>query len=81
MTGNPPPRGIGRGLRDLCGSAKVAAAAMNKKVEAPIKKGYHPPPVRREIVDKLVQLYKKKRPEEFIRPGYPQKPPENLPPS
>jgi hypothetical protein len=54
---------------------------MNKKVEAPIKKGYHPPPVRREIVDKLVQLYKKKRPEEFIRPGYPQKPPENLPPS
>ena len=51
------------------------------------KKRYSPPPVNREVVEKLKELYRQKHPEEFpnlrkrLPPGYPVKPPANLPPS
>ena len=45
------------------------------------KRGHSSPVANREEVEKLKALYRKKHPEEFIRPGYPQKPTENVPPS
>ncbi len=57
------------------------------------KQGYSPPKVREDVVNRLVELYKKNHPEEFqtvtnaapkersLPKGYPVIPPANLPPS